>query len=163
MKVKYFLLFLLIIGCEKISDYEKKENLRNLYIFLNLPDEEKIKNLCIESEKKAIECASTFVMSYLGLLNGFYQISITNNVPENYCPLILESSVFKDFSNDAKRCHFECNQKFWESANCNSFNSSLEQYSKCLPGIWIKKCEDQKFKDCLKNCYLYGTPVWFIE
>ncbi|MFN3604157.1 MAG: hypothetical protein ACK4UJ_05575 [Leptonema sp. (in: bacteria)] len=163
MKYLYLLLFAFIFYCENTSNYQEKENLRNTFILLNLPNEEKILELCIESEQNAITCASTSVTSYISLLNGFYNISITSTNPESYCPSLLNSQILKDFTYDAKRCHLECNKRFWQSANCSDFSSTLSKYSKCLPGIWITQCEDQNFKNCLRNCFLYGTPYWFIK
>ncbi len=163
MKRLYIFFLLILLNCENLSQYEKKETLRNLYIFLNLPDDQKIHTLCKESESSAINCLSSNI-AYINLLNTFYNISITSTNPDEYCPVILNSVVFSKFSNDAKRCHFECNHKFWQNvSDCSKTSEILNTYSECLPGIWIKECKDQNFKNCLKNCFQNGTPIWFIK
>ncbi len=167
MKNLIMLIFIIlfIIQCENVNDYQKKEDLRNLYIFLQLPTEEKLLQVCIQSENQALQCANTNQTLYINLLNSYYQILITTNNPVNYCPDIINSPTFikGNFSIDAKRCHFECNLNFWNSiTNCSDFNSILTEYSNCLPGIWISNCKNTIFKKCLENCFLYGDPIWFI-
>ncbi|GIX41020.1 MAG: hypothetical protein KatS3mg129_0753 [Leptospiraceae bacterium] len=161
------LILLLFIKCEKAPEYEKKEELRNLYILLNIPDKNQLKNICIDSENKALTCISNPVNTniYLSTITTFYQISITSQNPEDYCPLIIDSPTFKNgnFSNDAKRCHFTCNQQYWENTNCSNFTSALNEYSNCLPGVWIKNCENEILKKCLESCFLDGDPIWFIS
>jgi len=166
--IKNFILFIIIIFtfCERYLEYEKKEQLRNLSILLQLPEETKLKEICINSEEKAINCINNPVNLnfYLSTLNNFYKINISSKNPNDYCPLIIDSPTFKEgnFSNDAKRCHFECNKQFWQNHDCTDFNFIINQYINCLPGIWVKKCENQTFKKCLENCFLKGDPIWFI-
>lgn len=82
MKPTYllFLLLGLLLYCENISNYEKKESLRNLYIFLNLPDEQKILTVCKESETTALNCLSGSEVMYISILNNFYNTTISNQI-----------------------------------------------------------------------------------
>lgn len=159
----FFIIF--FIYCENVKNYEKVEELRNIYILMNLPDKTKLKEICIESENTALNCIGTNVITYIGLLNSFYQINISTTDPNTYCEQIIDSPTMTEgkFSLDTERCHFQCNQTYWQSINnCSDFNNNINSYSNCLPGIWIKNCENQILKNCLKNCFLYGDPVFFI-
>ncbi|MCS7205705.1 MAG: hypothetical protein NZ853_08405 [Leptospiraceae bacterium] len=160
------LIILFFWSCEQSPKYEEKENLRNLYVFVNLlPTEEKLKEICIDSEKQALNCSGLNQFSYFGIISKFYKITITSSSPEVYCDSLIRSEIFEEgkFSLDARRCHFDCNQKFWQSKeNCSS-SVTLEEYSKCLPGIWAVQCENVSFKRCLRNCFENGDPIWFIQ
>ncbi len=166
---KFTMIFLLFfITCENVKNYEKIEELRNIYILINLTDKKKLKEICVESENIALSCIGTInTISYIILLNTFYQININTASPDplDYCEQIIDSPTMiqGNLSFDAQRCHFQCNQIYWQSINnCNDYTSNINSYSKCLPGIWINNCENQVLKNCLRNCFLYGDPIFFI-
>ena len=151
--------------CERAPEYEKKEELRNFYILLQLPDQNKVNEICINSENEALNCIAIPMNKnlYLSTIGSFYQITISTQNPSDYCPLILNSPTLAKFTNDAKRCHFECNQIYWKSlSDCTDFSNILSEYTKCLPGIWITQCQNSSFKECLRSCFTRGDPVWFI-
>jgi hypothetical protein len=164
-KIIFILILVLTNFCERAPEYEKLEELRNFYILLQLPDQNKVKEICINSENEALSCIANPVNKnlYLSTIGSFYQIAISSQNPNDYCPLILNSPTLAKFTNDAKRCHLECNQNYCKSlSDCTNFSNILSEYTKCLPGIWITQCENSLLKDCLRRCFTKGDPVWFI-
>jgi hypothetical protein len=146
---------------------------QTIYLLLTRPTASGALQACVKAEDQAVICANsagTLATAYLPTLTAFYGTSITGPDGGAICNQMYSAPMFSSenptISAGAKLCHAECNLLYWQnfSTSCtgSEYPALLTNFMNCGPGLWLQACKEPSMKECLKQCFSTGTPLWFI-
>lgn len=158
MKVVPALLLLFYLGmlnnCQESGNYQNQYNARVILIeLLNQMQANSPSQVCLTLQDSKAACLSQSlnppVATTEASLSEYYAVQIDPTAKvssySSYCQLLLQSSDFSNYTDQAKICALNCQNTYWKSQNSCS--------SETFATLWNNLSKDSSYQGCISNCF----------
>ncbi len=151
----YFFTFILFFENCKTEDKNPDETFQNQAIlsYLVLPKYNAIDS-CKSAYDESEKCLGESLQFPLPIINEASLSTVFSSgkftTYKELCESSRTSTTFKNFTDQAFACNFNCQTDYWKSVYNNNLSAC---FSRTFTSLWNESLNDSGLSKCIKSCY----------